>query len=245
MVYGKKIFTFTRNFIILNILYKDQYLVAINKPYGWLTHKSKIAIDAQNIVLQQLRDQINAKVYPIHRLDRKTTGVLLFGLQPNTHKEMSKLFMSGNIEKTYFAIVRGFTEPNGMIDYPLKNEAGKSQDALTHYETLSHSEIPLPHGKFLTSRYSLLKLMPKTGRMHQLRRHMSHIFHPILGDRPHGCNKQNRLMKNEFEFTEMLLHAENLSFIHPFTNQKVSISAPYFPEFIRMKNLLGFKAQNP
>lgn len=223
----------------LAILYQDEYLVAINKPYGWLTHKSSIARDATDIVLQQLRDQINAYVYPIHRLDRKTTGVLIFGLQSNIHRDMSIQFMKEQINKTYYAIVRGYTLDNETIDYDLKNEAGKSQKAKTYYETLRRSEIPLAYGKFQTSRYSFVKLVPSTGRMHQLRRHMSHIFHPIIGDRPHGCNKQNRLMKEEFNFTEMLLHAENLEFSHPVSNEQVSIKAPFFDEFLRMECLLG------
>lgn len=227
----------------LEILYQDEFMVAINKPYGWLTHKSKIARDATDIVLQQLRDQLNMKVYPIHRLDRKTTGILLFGLEPKIHTAMSQLFMQGEIEKTYVAIVRGFCKAADTIDYPLKNEAGKVQDALTTYETLLQSEIPLAHGKFSTSRYSFVKLSPKTGRMHQLRRHMSHIFHPILGDRPHGCNKQNRLLKENFDFTEMLLHARKLQFVHPITKAEVLITAAYFPEFLRMAGLLGFKPE--
>ena len=224
----------------LDILFQDDHLVAVNKPYGWLTHKSSIARDATHIVLQQLRDQIGAYVYPIHRLDRKTSGVLLFGLQPNIHREMSKLFMNEKIDKVYYAIVRGHTSEEEVIDYDLKNEAGKIQKAITHYKTLEKSEIPLAFGKFPTSRYSFVKLIPKTGRMHQLRRHMSHLFHPIIGDRPHGCNKQNRLMKAQFNYTEMLLHAESLSFIHPTSNEKIHISAPFFDEFLRMRSLLGF-----
>lgn len=224
----------------LEVLYKDEHLVAINKPYGWLVHKSNIAIDAEHIVLQQLRDQLKQYVYPIHRLDRKTTGVLIFGLEPKIHAAFSKLFMEKKVQKTYEALVRGYTENHGIIDYALDNEKGTSQEAITHYRTLERSEIPLPAGKFLTSRYSLVELSPKTGRMHQLRRHMSHIFHPIIGDRPHGCNKQNRLMKETFGFTEMLLHAKSLHFCHPITDQPISIEASFFPEFKRMKTLLGF-----
>ncbi len=223
----------------LPILFHDESLIAINKPYGWLTHKSPIARDVELIVLQQLRSQINAYVYPIHRIDRKTTGVLLFGLSPEIHRKMSALFMQNLMSKDYFAIVRGYTSQNGIIDYDLKNESGKSQHAITLYKTLLQSEIDLPSGKFDTSRYSLIHLQPKTGRMHQLRRHMSHIFHPIIGDRPHGCNKQNRLMKSHFGFTQMLLHARQLSFKHPLTNDAISIKAPYFDEFKRMFNLLG------
>lgn len=219
-------------------------MVAVNKPYGWLTHKSKIAIDAKQIVLQTLRDQLNKKVYPIHRLDRKTSGVLLFGLEPKIHRAVSGLFMSGEISKTYYAIVRGYTEDSGIIDYPLKNEAGKEQSAETHYSTLQKTEIPVPLGKFETSRYSLVELKPLTGRMHQLRRHMSHIFHPIIGDRPHGCSKQNRLFKSKFDFSEMLLHAKTLEFKHPITDAVVKIEATFSPEFLRMRQTLGLNPNN-
>lgn len=224
----------------IEILYQDDQIVAINKPYGYLTHKTKLAPYAKEIVLQQLRDQIGTKVYPIHRLDRKTTGVLLFGLQPNIHTKVSAFFQAREVSKTYYAIVRGYLNGSGIIDYPLVNEQGKSQEAISHYECVEQVEVPIAQGKFPTSRYSLIKLTPETGRMHQLRRHLSHIFHPIIGDRPHGCSKQNRLFKSTWDYTEMLLHAQQLSLPHPIENKTITITANFHSEFIRISKILGF-----
>src|SRR5690554_1024095 len=117
------------------------------------------------------------------------------------------------------------------IDYALKNDNEILQDAVTHFKTLEYLEIDIPFGKHPTSRYSLVEARPTTGRMHQLRKHFAHIFHPIIGDRKHGCNKQNRFFKEQWDMTHMLLHASELSFCHPATNSKVRIEAPVRPEF--------------
>lgn len=220
------------------ILYSDEHFVAINKPHDYLVHRSPIARNAKLIVLQKLRDQINQKVYPIHRLDRKTSGVLIFGLSSNAHRRLGNMFANQEVKKNYMAIVRGWTEKEGLIDYALTNDRGKTQSAITEYQTLKHFEIQVALGKFETSRYSLVDLFPKTGRMHQLRKHMAHIFHPIVGDRPHGCNKQNRMWKSKFEMNTMMLHAKTLSFIHPFSEKEVTIEAPLFAEFERVLTIL-------
>jgi len=221
-----------------NVLYRDEYYVAINKPPGYLVHRSSIARNATLIVLQLLRDQLNQKVYPVHRLDRKTSGVLVFALDPEANKMLGQLFEKKTITKEYMAIVRGWTQAEDVIDYDLTNENGKTQTSVTHYETINHFEIDLPLGKFQTSRYSEVKLRPQTGRMHQLRKHMSHIFHPIIGDRPHGCNKQNRMWKQKFEMDTMMLHAKSLFFIHPYTEEQIVIEAPFFEEYKRVKGIL-------
>ncbi len=224
---------------MLDILYQDDYLVAINKPHGLLVHRSNIAADASTFALQLLRDQIGQTVYPAHRLDRKTSGVLLFSLDKETDSFIQTLFMKGHVQKTYWAIVRGYTDDRGIIDYPLLKENGNSQEAITHYHTLARSEIDLPYGQFATSRYSFVKAEPQTGRMHQIRRHFAHIFHPIIGDRPHGCNKQNKLWKERFDLDTMLLHAQTLAFTHPSSQQLVQITAHPQPEFKRALRILS------
>ncbi len=196
---------------MLEIVYENEQLIAINKPHGLLVHRTRIAADAREFAVQMLRDQVGAKVYPIHRLDRKTSGVLLFAKDPATCGQVQRLFRERKIRKCYKAIVRGHLSARGRIDYPLR-EGDKIREAITDYELIEHFEIPVPHGKFETSRYSLAALFPRTGRHHQLRKHLAHIFHPIIGDRPHGCNKQNRLWKERFAMTNMLLHAESLHF---------------------------------
>lgn len=220
----------------LPILYRDDALVAINKPHGLLVHRSPIAADASEFAVQLLRNQLGQRVYPVHRLDRKTGGVLLFALDEVTNAAMQQQFMNGNVSKTYHAIVRGYTPDALTIDYPLRRDDGPGtlQDAVTHLKTLQRADIPLPHGKHETSRYSLVELTPETGRMHQLRKHMAHILHPIIGDRPHGCNKQNRLFLERFSMNTMLLHARQLRFQHPVSAEKISIDAPVQAEFARM-----------
>jgi len=224
----------------LEILYQDDTIIAINKPHGLLVHRSRIAADAEVFALQLLRDQIGQRVFPAHRLDRKTSGVLVFALDAETHATMSKQFSGRLVDKQYLALLRGFAQDGGTIDYPLCNEAGIVQDAVTHFATRCRTEVPIPFGKFSTSRYSLVLAKPETGRYHQLRKHFAHIFHPIIGDRPHGCNKQNRLFLERFGMNTMLLHATRISFPHPATGMLLSISAPIWPEFRRMLSSLEF-----
>lgn len=222
----------------LSILYQDEYLVAVNKPCGYLVHRSPIARDAEFIVLQILRDQIGKHVYPIHRLDRKTSGVLLFALDQDSNRALGKDFADHNVVKEYTAIVRGWIAEEGRVDYKLTNDSGKTQEAVTNFERTSRYEIDLALGHFSTSRYSHIEVFPETGRMHQIRKHMNHLRHPILGDRPHGCSKQNRLWKAEYNLTDMLLHARSLTITHPQTKEMIKIEAPYFSEYERVVSIL-------
>jgi tRNA pseudouridine65 synthase len=224
----------------LDIVFQDNFLIAINKPHGLLVHKSSIASDTDQFAVQILRDQIGQRVYPLHRLDRKTGGILLFALQEELNGIMQKQFAENRIKKHYEAIVRGFTPDELEIDYPLERDDGVVQEAYTRLRTLSRSEMDFSVGKHPTSRYSHVLLMPETGRMHQLRKHMAHIFHPIIADRPHGCNKQNRFFLNHFSMNTMLLHASKLDFMHPVTGEPIAIEAEYQPEFRRMYETLRF-----
>lgn len=226
---------------MLEIIYQDDHLIAINKPHGLLVHRSKIANDAKEFALQLLRDQVGRHVNPVHRLDRKTGGVLLFAFDKEVEIAMQKQFQEALIDKHYLAIVRGFTPMEMEIDYPLAKENGTLQEAQTKFVTLQQAEINIAVGAHPTSRYSLVNANPKTGRMHQLRKHFAHIFHPIIGDRPHGCNKQNRFFKDHFEMNTMMLHASKLSFTHPVSAQKIIIEANLQTEFERTLRLLNFK----
>jgi tRNA pseudouridine65 synthase len=223
----------------LQILFQDDHLIAIHKPNGLLVHRSKIAKDADVFALQLLRDQIGQKVYPAHRLDRKTSGVLLFSLDQETNSKMQQMFAEGRVAKKYLAIVRGFTNDAGLIDYPLKKDDDTLQEARTSYKTLMQSEIDIPFGKHPSSRYSLLEVSPETGRMHQIRKHLAHIFHPIIGDRPHGCNKQNRFFKEKWAMETMLLHASQIQFRHPQSGDEILIRSKAEGEFLRMLGVLG------
>lgn len=227
----------------LDILYQDDYICAINKPHGLLVHRSKIAADASEFAMQILRNQLNMRVYPAHRIDRKTGGILVFGLIKEMDSALQTLFMEQQIDKTYLAFVRGYTQDEGTIDYPLRKENGTLQEAVTHYKTIARAEIDIPSDKHSTSRYSLVEVKPETGRMHQIRKHFKHIFHPIIGDRPHGCNKQNKLFVEKFNMNTMLLHAQKIAFVHPVTQQNITIEAPLQSEFIRTMELVGMKSE--
>ncbi|WP_159730022.1 pseudouridine synthase [Sphingobacterium sp. 18053] len=223
----------------LEILYEDESIVAINKPHGLLVHRSSIARDASEFALQLLRDQLGKTVYPAHRLDRKTGGILLFSLNKETDQYLQKSFQERKVEKKYLAVLRGFAPAEGLIDYPLKRDDGTVQEAQTSFRLLAQSELAVPFGKFPTSRYSLVEANPITGRMHQLRRHFAHIFHPIIGDRPHGCNKQNKFWKETYQMDTMLLHASELTFKHPLSGEDVHIKSALQPDFVRVLEILN------
>lgn len=227
---------------MLEIIYHDYHLIAINKPHGLLVHRSKIANDATEFALQMLRDQVGKQVSPVHRLDRKTSGILLFAFEKDVEIAMHKQFQESLVEKKYLAILRGYAPDQLDIDYPLAKENGNMQDAFTSFKTLQRAEIDVPFGKHQTSRYSLVEATPKTGRMHQLRRHFAHIFYPIIGDRKHGCNKQNRFFKEQFEMTTMLLHASELTFTHPVTDNTIKLTAGLHAEFKRVMEMMNFKS---
>jgi tRNA pseudouridine65 synthase len=220
----------------LEILYQDEYLVAINKPSGLLVHKSPIDKHETQFALQMVRDQIGQYVYPIHRLDKPTSGVLLFALDAQMAQTMSLLFRSSQVHKEYIAVVRGFTEDESLIDYPLKQmldtkEQKKKgitkevQEAQTAYKRMATVELPFPVSRYPVARYSLVKLFPKTGRKHQLRRHMKHIFHPIVGDTKHGRGEHNTLFRENYECYRLLLHSNRISFTHPVRKEKLVIDA--------------------
>lgn len=225
---------------MLEILYQDDYLVAINKPSGLLVHKSFYARDAKVYAVQELRNQIGGQhVYPIHRLDRKTSGVLIFALDKDTLKLMNEYFASREVEKKYLAILRGWAPEEETIDYDLTNDDGVKQNAITYFHRLQTAEINLEYNNHPTSRYCLVEAIPETGRMHQLRKHFRHIFHPILGSRPHGCNKQNKLWLENYDLKGMMLHAHELIFNHPITKEKIVLNAKINEEFSRVGEILG------
>lgn len=225
---------------MLEIVYQDDHLIAINKPHGLLVHRSSIAGDAKVFALQLLRDQIGRHVSPVHRLDRKTGGLLLFAFEKDVETAMHQQFMNGEVQKKYLAVLRGYAPDQEDIDYPLAKENGSIQDAFTSFITLKRAELNVAFGKHPTSRYSLIEATPTTGRMHQLRRHFAHIFYPIIGDRKHGCNKQNKFFKEQWEMTTMLLHASELLFKHPVTGIELHLKAQVQEEFERVNQLMGW-----
>lgn len=220
----------------LEIIYQDEYIVAINKPSNLLVHRSWIDKDETRFAIQMLRDQINQYVYPVHRLDKPTSGVLLFALNKEIARALSEQMQEGMFKKEYLAVVRGYTDESAEIDYALKEVLDKmtdakartdkeAQEAITLYEKLAQVELPYPVGRYDTTRYSLVRLKPQTGRKHQLRRHMKHILHPIVGDTKYGRGEHNRFFREQFDCHRLLLHASQLKLIHPVSQNELILKA--------------------
>ncbi len=237
---------------MLEILYRDEHLIAVNKPSGLLVHRSMIDRHETAFAIQILREQIGRYVYPLHRLDKPTSGVLLFALSKEAAQRMSGLIASRETSKTYLAVVRGYTDLQGHIDYPLKEQLDKitdrnaradkpAQEAVTDYIRLATAELPYPVSRYPAARYSLLRLTPHTGRKHQLRRHMKHIMHPIVGDTKHGRGEHNRLFREKFGCHRLLLHAQTLQFIHPYTGESLVIEAQPDETFLRILELFPMR----
>ncbi|MGY5613660.1 tRNA pseudouridine(65) synthase TruC [Vibrio brasiliensis] len=222
--------------LVLEIVYQDEYFVAVNKPAGMLVHRSWLDKHETQFVMQTLRDQIGQHVFPLHRLDRPTSGVLIFALSSEVASQVMPMFANHEMEKTYHAIVRGWIMESGRLDYALKVELDKiadkhasqdkeAQEAITDYQPLAQVEIPHSTGSFPTTRYCLMEMKPLTGRKHQLRRHMAHLRHPIVGDTTHGDGKHNKLFRELYDSHRLLLHASSLKFVHPFTQREITIEA--------------------
>ncbi len=223
----------------------------MNKPAGLLVHRTAIDRHETEFALQIVRNQSGRRVYPFHRLDKPTSGVLLFAFDPETGREMTRLFTEGAVEKTYCAIVRGFTEQSGRIDYSLQErtdrlmQGGKdkaAQEAVTEYRRLATIELPYPVGRYETARFSLLEVTPETGRNHQIRRHMKHIFHPVINDTTYGDGKQNEFFRTKLNCRRLLLHARMVAFTHPRSGESVRIEAPLDEEFQKVLALPDWRS---
>ncbi|MCW8972108.1 MAG: pseudouridine synthase [Gammaproteobacteria bacterium] len=226
----------------LTILYRDENYIAVDKPDGLQVHRSWISEESEQFLLQRLRDQIGQRVYTIHRLDRPTSGVILFGLSSEAARAMCGLFENHRVKKTYLAVARGYCDPQGHIDYPLREEPDKPlQQAITDYRTLATAELPIPVGRYSTARYSLVEIKPLTGRSRQIRKHFHHIFHPLIGDTSHGEGRHNRLYRERFAVHRLLLHAWKLAFPHPLSGEEMEIIAPLPEAFVRVMGEFGWE----
>lgn len=221
---------------MLEILYQDEWLVAVNKPSGWLVHRSWLDRHESVFVMQTVRDQIGQHVFTVHRLDRPTSGVLLMGLSSEVARLLSQQFEQHQLQKTYHAVARGWLDGEETLDYALTEELDKIADrfseqnkepqpAVTHWRALDKAELPVPVSRYDTSRYTLMELKPQTGRKHQLRRHMTHLRHPIIGDSAHGDLRQNRSAAQHFGMTRLMLHASELRLTHPVTGEPLLLRA--------------------
>lgn len=217
------------------ILFSDEHFVAINKPPGILMHRTRISEDTV-FVVQLLRDQLGQRVYPVHRLDRATSGVLIFGKNAEAAGRLGEQVMDKTVEKKYLVVVRGWTPETGTVDYALDDpDSGRGRlPAVTHYTRLGTSEIEAPIGlRYKTARFSLVEAQLETGRRHQIRKHFAHLNYPVIGDKRHGDVKHNTYFREVFDLRRMLLHASRLVFRHPYTGEEITIQAPVDEVFAR------------
>lgn len=211
----------------LDILYDDSLMIAVNKPPGMLVHKSELDRHETVFLLQLLRNQLGSHVYPIHRLDKPTSGVLLFSYTSEFAKELNDCFEQRNIEKKYLALVRGWFPENLTVDRGIRRDKdNERREALTEFSNLTHTEIDVPVGPFDTARYSLIMAKPKTGRRHQIRKHLNHASYPIVGDFWYGDRDHNALFEKRLGARKLFLHASSVSFVHPTTQKLTLIEAP-------------------
>ncbi len=190
--------------IDIPILYQDDVLVAVCKPSGLAVHRGW-ARDP-TYALNEVRDRLGRWVYPVHRLDRATSGVLVFALDRDTARRLQEQFQDGRVEKRYLALVRGIPPESGVIDHPVKRTLRGEErvPAVTEFRRLGSFE-----------RYSLVEARPRTGRLHQIRRHLKHITHPLIGDVRYGKGELNRHFRQRFGLHRLALHALEMRLEHP------------------------------
>lgn len=221
---------------VLPLLYRDDHLVAVHKPAGLLVHRTGIDRNETRFAVQILRDQLGHHVYPVHRLDKGTSGVLLFACNPEMARLLVQQFAEQKIDKRYWAVVRGHPPEQGRIDHPLdriQDDYDKktlvdapAQAAVTDYQRLACIELPVAVDRYPVSRYALLALSPLTGRRHQLRRHLKHIAHPIIGDVRYGKGTHNRYFRDALAAPRMLLACVRLQLTHPVTGEALLLEQP-------------------
>ena len=224
----------------LEILYRDDWLAVVNKPAGLMVHDSALARGETDFAADRLRAQFDTPIFLVHRLDRATSGCLLLAFDRDTASALGKALMSREVEKDYLAVCRGWPEPVFTVDHPLDGGPGKplKKPALTDFERLATTELALPSAGFPTSRYALLRARPHTGRFRQIRRHLKHLSHHLIGDSSHGDGRHNRTYRT-LGIHRMLLHAQRLAFVHPHDGHRVEVVAPLDAQFARALALFG------
>ena len=233
---------------MLDILYQDDALIAVNKPANLAVHRSKMVGNAEAFLIDLLREQLGDSMYLAHRLDRATSGVLLAARSKEVAAALGEQFMARAVHKQYLVVVRGWPEPaEGTIDYPLpgSRETGPRREARTCYRRLATVEVPIALGRYPQQRYALLLAEPETGRFRQIRKHLAHLHHPVIGDCQHGRGDHNRLYKQHFGCHRMLLHAWRLRFAHPVTAAAMEIEAPLDAAFADLLERFGWSTALP
>lgn len=202
----------------IDLLFVDDHVVVANKPSGLLVHRGWDNDD--DVAMFRVRDALGGThVHPLHRLDRGTSGALVFARSPEIARALATAFEEGRIEKRYLALVRGHVAADeGEIDYAIqRSEDGPRVPARTRYRVVKRSAI---------DRCSLVEARPETGRLHQIRRHLRHIDHPLVGDVRHGSGAINRHYRATYALHRLALHAAEVAFAHPVTGARVAAVAP-------------------
>ncbi len=240
-----------------DILYEDPYLIAVNKPSGLLVHPSWIApARTPNLLALLKRRYVGEPIHTVHRLDRATSGVLLFARSADVARNLQSQFVEHRVQKTYLCVTRGWIEDSGVIDYALKpiydriadkgsNPDKEAQAAVTHFRRLASVELPIAVGRYPVARYSLVEVEPQTGRKHQIRRHMKHLLHPLVGDTKYGEGRHNRLFREHFGVHRLLLMATSIAFEHPASGESLRLSAPVTAEVDALFRRLGWEGCFP
>lgn len=224
----------------MNIVYEDEWIIVIDKPSKMMVYPTLLAKNCHWFATKELAKLGYEELYTIHRLDRPTSGVLLFAKNKEMAKELSFLFKEGKVEKKYNCIVRGHTDIKGVIEKELRKDGeGVLQVAETHFQTLDYFLLNEEINKYPQSRFSFLEVEPKTGRMHQIRRHFAHLRNPIIGDKRYGDRHYNKFMNEKYEIETMMLHARSIRFDHPISKNSIKIEAPLSSSFIKFLEILS------
>lgn len=227
------------------VLLHEEDFIAIEKPPGFHVHQPEFPrrrVAKELTCLHVLRNQIEKYLYPVHRIDVATEGVLLFALNKETAGALCRQFQAGTIRKTYFAIARGYTQSEGVIDIPLElDSTGVPVESITHYRTHARAELPFAIGKrHASARYSLIEAKPVTGRFHQVRRHLARLSHPLIGDAAHGDSHHNRFFRTHLESPGLWLKAKSVEFEHPATGRLIRIESQWTGRWLSVFDKLGF-----
>ena len=234
----------------MRLLHLDDHYVAVDKPAGVLVHRTGVAAasDPGVYALQLVRDQLGARVYPIHRLDRPTSGALIFGRSSEAASRLAAAFRERSVDKRYVAIVRGFAPESAIVTTPVpanERRGAPLREAESALRRLATAELPIAVGRYPSARYSLVELRPRSGRWHQLRRHCAHLRHPIVGDTNYGDGAHNRLFRGEFECHRLCLVAASLAFVHPYTGAAIELRAAPDEALTRALTGLGWGWPTP
>lgn len=225
----------------IGVRYSDDRIAVVDKPAGLMVHDSKLARGETDFAADRLREQLGRPIFLIHRLDRATSGCLLLAFDREAASALGRMLMAGEVEKDYLAICRGWPEESFVVDHPLDGGPGKPEKkpALTRFQRLATGELALPSVSHDTSRYALLRCRPDTGRFRQIRRHLKHVSHHMIGDTSHGDGRHNRHFRMQ-GVHRMLLHAVRLAFPHPASGERIDVAAPLDVEFRKAFQLFGW-----